>query len=118
MKHIETMKELSISRIEFIQKLPEDILKKIYLDHFKVVFEYDRIMKCIPNMYTRCSHPIMIRHMMRILDNKTLLQYFIKHNKYFAGVYYDNIEPNIKSFVNIDNIIVSHIMCWMLRTYH
>jgi hypothetical protein len=114
------MKELSISRIEMINKLPEDIVKKIYLDHFKVIFEYERIMKCVcmPKMYTNFCHAIMIRHMRKILDNNTLLQYFIKHDKYFANVYYRDIEPNIKQYDICKDIIVSHAMSWIICTNH
>jgi len=114
------MKELSISRIEMINKLPEDIVKKIYLDHFKIVLDYERIMKCVsmPKIYQKFCHDIMIRHMRRILDNKTLLQYFIKHDKHFASVYYRDIEPNIKYYDNCKDIIDSHAMSWIIFKHH
>lgn len=117
--NIKLIKELSVSRSEMIKKLPEDILKKIYLEHFQVVIEYERVMKCYTNnkSYSKCDH-IMIRHMSRILNNPKLLQYFIKHNSFFATIYYENIEPNIKYYENISDIIKSHTMSWLIRSYH
>jgi len=118
MKHIDTIKELSISRIEMINKLPEDIAKKIYLDHFKVVLEHDRIMKCMSKMYNKTNCVIMRRHMNKILDNDELLQYFIKHNRDFACVYYKYVLPGVKCFELVDNIIDSHIMTWVMHMHH
>lgn len=98
-----------------IDSLPEDIQKKIYIDHFHIKHKCDILLKWWnDNSQLNCSASEVEGLTNEILSNKEGVEYLKKHNKYFSSVYEKhftyNRQPTFELMTRTQSLIASVLM--------
>jgi hypothetical protein len=114
--------------------IPEDIKKKIYNDHFKLIIQSRELCdlllielnsdKCI-NLDISDLFPLLSN----VLINEYAIEYLYnnyyhydestkKKNNYFKKLYDKIIKNNNRNFILIDNPIEDFALSWLMYMYH
>jgi hypothetical protein len=109
----------------FILPLPDDILRRIYDDHFHPKYKYNKIMEIVCD-YEQCSSKAGFAKFQSYLEEMflskdvSLLLYFLKHGKEhkFNSCYNKTIILRKKEFTKIKNVYKEFALCWILSLYH
>ena len=106
----------NIDITRFINKLPDDIRKKIYFDNFHIKHKCDKLLNWFnDNSKLKCS-PMEVEDITNeILQSKEGIEYMIKHNDYFEKVYISHFIQNEKGFrlMNKTNSLITSILMYM-----
>jgi hypothetical protein len=105
-----------------ISRLPEDILRRIYDDHFHPRHRFDKIIKAMKNDSCTGEYELLSGHLEEMFETQDvdLLLYLLKHGKkyYFDIVYKETIIKQKRFFANFHNKYEDWAMCWIFRFCH
>ena len=103
-----------------LNELPEDIVKKIYLDYFNYENKYAEIKKILDDKNSRSLNNLQLTNYFikeNILKDVSFVQYLREKNKIFDGTYKTHYIDNIKHFV-LMNKLESMCQFWLMYLYH
>ena len=106
----------NISIYCLINKLPDDIKKKIYINNFHIKHKCDELIIWFDSNYKlNCSAQDVEELTNEILQSKEGIEYMIKHNDYFEKVYISHFIQNEKGFrlMNKTNSLITSILMYM-----
>jgi hypothetical protein len=103
-----------------LNNLPQDIVEKIYLDHFNYENRYREIETILQNERSRAlNNNELTTHFRKenILKDVSFVQYLREKNNIFSEIYKTHYIDNAKQFVLMNNL-ESMCQCWLMYLYH
>ena len=103
-----------------LNNLPQDIVKKIYLDHFNYENRYREIETILQNERSRAlNNNELTTHFRKenILKDVSFVQYLREKNNIFSEIYKTHYIDNAKQFVLMNNL-ESMCQSWLMYLYH
>jgi hypothetical protein len=105
----------------FINKLPQDIVNKIYMEYINpelVCTELNLILNSTDSIEFRGCEQLTEFLKKRVLNNKIVVKYLNKNNQIFQKIYKDHIIDGNKTFVKIPDLEYSLALSWLMYLYH
>jgi len=103
-----------------LNELPEDIVKKIYLEHFNYENKYTEIKNILDDKNSRSLNNLQLTNYFikeKILKDVSFVQYLREKNKLFNEIYKMHYIDNKKQFV-LMNKLESMCQYWLMYLYH
>ena len=101
------------------QKLPDDIIRKIYEEHFKPEFLFEDLVYIFMHISSRRLDSNLLKNFMpKLLNNKILLVYLLKNDGLFNEIYTNHIIHKKNTYVNVNSAIDSMAITWLAFLYH
>ncbi len=103
-----------------LNELPEDIVKKIYLEHFNYENKYAEIKNILDDKNSRSLNNLQLTNYFikeKILEDVSFVQYLREKNKLFNDIYKMHYIDNKKQFV-LMNKLESMCQYWLMYLYH
>lgn len=114
--------------------IPEDVKKKIYNDHFKLIIQSRELCDLLLiELKSKKSNNLDISDLFPLLSNVLLNEYAIEYlynnyyyydestkekNNFFKKLYDKIIKNNGKNFILIDDPIKDFALSWLMYMYH
>lgn len=101
--------------------LPDDLKKKVYIDHFHVKHKCDKLLKWFNDNYRLNCNPNEVEELTnQILSEKEGIEYMIKQNKFFKSVYQTHFIDNLHLIVGFKlmNRTQSFILSILMYMWH
>lgn len=104
--------------IFFIQGLPLDIKKLIFVDHFKVLLQYRKILYILILPRSQCLDTTEIfKFIPKIFNDKNLNQYMCRENELFSRLWAAHLQGK-RYFVKFRCPLQDFALAWLMHLYH
>lgn len=103
-----------------INKLPSDIVTKIYLDNFHYDIIYDDIQTILNDECSlRLSSEKLLEYFKKhkLIENKSCMKYICSIDNLFNKIYTAHYKNNEKNFILMETL-ESMCQCWLMYLYH
>ncbi len=102
------------------ERLPLDLIKKIYYDYYHFNNIYDEIYIILNAEDSRDLDNTSLKNYFKVhklLDCPEFVQYLCKKDSIFNNIYNTHYEQNKISFIRMDKMS-SMFQCWLMYLYH
>jgi hypothetical protein len=107
------------SIITLINKLPEEIVKKIYIEYVEPDLIYTKLLAIIKSTESQKLNYLQLNGFIKIvLSNGIVTNFLIKNDKIFNQIYVSHIVNNKKLFMNLPDNVSSMCLNWLMYLYH
>jgi len=103
-----------------LNELPEDIVKKIYIDHFNYENRYTKIKNILDDEDSRSLNNTTLTNYFikeKILEDLSFVQFLREKNEIFNEIYKIHYVDNIITF-RLMNKLESMCQLWLMNLYH
>lgn len=103
-----------------INKLPSDIVTKIYLDNFQYDIIYDDIQRILDDdcsIRLCCDKLIEYFKKHKLIENEKCMKYICSIDDLFNRIYTTHYKDNKKDFI-LMKTLESMCQCWLMYLYH
>ena len=106
---------------EFIKtkKLPNDIKKNIFHDHFEYILKYEELKHILNSELSQnLNISLLLPYVKKyILNDKKYISFLFKNNKTFKNIYTAHYIDHNKNFI-LMNVNESFALSWLMYLYH
>ena len=104
--------------MKLIFKLPYDIRRKIFVDHYLYNLKYEKLLNILKTEKCMCLDiSELIIYVNDILMDNYYINYIRNKNTIFDNIYTKHFINNDKCFVNL-SINKSLALSWLMHLYH
>ena len=105
--------------LKVCQKLPDDIIRKIYEDYLKPEMLYEDLIYTLQTNSSKQLHAKpLINFIPKLLKNKIIVEYLFKNDCLFNDIYTKHIINKTNVFVNAVSTNASIAMTWLAYLYN
>lgn len=101
-------------------KLPDDIKKKIYIDHFESIEKYNKLTKILESIESQRLNSILLEKYIKnnnILNDVKFIKYMQDEDEHFYRVYKYHYIDDKKTFTRMPKF-ESFCTAWLFNLYH